>query len=382
MPSNTTKPINWTWPNAIYNPSCPVNLLPMDRFHYTPSDMPTGHRVDFLDSSITLATGEVLPMRRDPITKLYMLEILPTISRESSSSHSQLVPRTALTQTRRRMREISISDAAHSHFVRTHIRQLTKQRWMRRTLASKHISNESRSKGTVLGLNQLAPFGPEDQYPSGYYLGKMTARSAATSANIEPLGKGIEILSDIGGKMPVESIVDKYLYFVLFKCRTTKHRYIYFMKEKSELALRFQQFIAASGLVDKQIHKFQFRPRLLVTDDDRSYFMGEMEKLCAGIGVVNYRVGPHSHNRNPIENDMRRLGELATGLLHQAGLPYSFWPYSYSYACYILNRLFTRSHSITSDQYKSPLQRRYLVIPHVDDFVVFGCKTHPEQARS
>ena len=126
-----------------------------------------------------------------------------------------------------------------------------------RTLMSHDLSNKAKTHNTILGLDTIEPYTSDERtaHSDGYYLGKMTRRHAAASANREPMGAGVEIMSDIIGKMPVPSLKDAYEYAVVFKCRQTKFRDIYFLKTKDELLIRFKQFLADAALVDKQINK-------------------------------------------------------------------------------------------------------------------------------
>ena len=43
------KPIAWIFPNTIYNPRAPVNLLCVNKFHYGNKGGRSGHKIDLLE---------------------------------------------------------------------------------------------------------------------------------------------------------------------------------------------------------------------------------------------------------------------------------------------------------------------------------------------
>ena len=77
----------WIVPNSIYDPSCPVNLLCMDLFHYTPSNTKTGYTVDFtvdfINERIQLHTSHI-PMPRHPASRLYLVTVTPTSAKRAT----------------------------------------------------------------------------------------------------------------------------------------------------------------------------------------------------------------------------------------------------------------------------------------------------------
>ena len=58
----------WIAPNSMYMPSCPVNLLCADKIHRRADNSKTGHFINFCDEMMTLKSGSVIPVVRDPNT--------------------------------------------------------------------------------------------------------------------------------------------------------------------------------------------------------------------------------------------------------------------------------------------------------------------------
>ena len=65
----------WSFPNTIYNPKSPVDLLCMDLFHHKSgrTQHKTGHCVDFIDGKLHLQSGRSCDMPRNPTSRLFEL---------------------------------------------------------------------------------------------------------------------------------------------------------------------------------------------------------------------------------------------------------------------------------------------------------------------
>jgi hypothetical protein len=99
---------------------------------------------------------------------------------------------------------------------------------------------------------------------------------------------------------------------------------------------------------------------------------------CEWFDIFGFK-RPHQHlftmSYKPQQNGIaekrnRTLMEMTRSMMAYADLPIHFWRDSLSTSAYILNRIKTKSKSLTPYEYWTGLK------PHFDHFKVWECKAH------
>ena len=371
----------WSFPNSLYNPKSPVNLMCMDLFHYKGGDPynKTGNNVDFSNETVNLHSGRSCPLPRHPQSRLYHLDIAPRVFSDNSAAVL---------------------------FKNTQLRALN----TRTAIERLGFPNEERFNITLKnkmigGIDHLKPAPTRAAAKRGdaWYAGKLTQRHIASSSERVPTRPGSDIYSDVVGPFPVPTR-EGHIFFVLYKCSFTQHVAIYLMKSKDQLLDTWKQYIkdmrnfseAKSAMMtgaewdnlsqdekDKQrseivpgILHYPEDPQFLVSDDEQIYVKGGFQQFNLAHMVGQWTIAPYTHSACPAEPEVRRVVEAATSALHKSGLPPSFMLYACLHVVYGGNITYTSVHYTPEDQYKTPHERRLKCKPHIDEVPAFGCKAH------
>ena len=354
---------SWSCPDSILNPSSPVNLLCMDRFHHRyPSREPTGHEVRFLGNVIELKDGRCTPLPQHPTSNLYLLRLLPRVLEST---------------------EITV------FFKRTQLRELTSAAAIRRMCyPNEEHFNQTLKHNMLNGTSGLrpVPVGYLKGRDAAWFAGKMTQRSIPrSSGKRRPSRPGSDIYTDIVGPFPVATR-EGYLYFVLYKDAFTQHSAVYLMKSKDELLDTWKKYLQDMRMFSPPAASTTFTPtantpgilyypedpQFLIHDDDQLYVAGDFNVFNREHLVGQWTIAPYTHSANPAEPAIRRILEAATSVLHRSGFPPSFALYAVQHAVQGHNRCFTPIHYKDTDRLITPHQRRLHTKPHIDDLPPFG----------
>ncbi|KAG7589765.1 GAG-pre-integrase domain [Arabidopsis suecica] len=171
------------------------------------------------------------------------------------------------------------------------------------------------------------------------------------------------IFSDVWTS-PVLSI-DGYKYYVLFVDHFTRYSWLYPMKKKSQVAQIFPMFHA---LVE---NRFQTKITTLYSDNGGE-FIGLRHYLTSK-GISHHTTPPHTPEHNGIaERKHRHIVETGLTLLQHAGIPHTYWSYSFQDAVYLINRL---PRPILANS--SPFQLLFKTSPNYTKLRTFGCLCYP-----
>ena len=365
----------WIVHHSIYNASSPVNLLCTDRFHYDLSGHKTGHKVDFLEETLTLRDGMVIPVIRDPSSHLPLVSIHPFTTSDHNSACLPSVEHTVHTL----LHTLNHSSEYRAFFKHTELRPLTSfNAWRILGCPLEKYFNTTLQHDMLEGLKGVKALSTVDRgvRPSMWYAGKMTRRTVPHTSR-KPASvtytPGSHIVSDIGYVSVPDREGNKY--FVLFKDMCTQYRTVYKMKLKSDIIDIWRKFIAdhqfqhVSGTMSCSI-------KYLVTDADQSYVAGKVQEANTQHLIGKYTLSPYNHQANPSESEMRRVMEGAVSMLYDSGLPPSFLLDALHCHVQTVNRLYTPIHHRESDVYKTPYERKYGTKPSLNELARFGCKTY------
>ena len=145
-------PITWSVPDSVYNPTTPVNLLCMNRFHYTHTGTDTGHEWLPKRDKLLLKDGRELAVTHDRASALPLVHIAPHLpiipSLDFSGSHSHLLLEPDLNQ----------------HFTHTHLPTLTSSNVMC-VLNSpvERVFNSTVRHNLLEGIEQVQPIARIDK---------------------------------------------------------------------------------------------------------------------------------------------------------------------------------------------------------------------------
>uniref|UniRef100_H3H749 Integrase catalytic domain-containing protein n=1 Tax=Phytophthora ramorum TaxID=164328 RepID=H3H749_PHYRM len=156
-------------------------------------------------------------------------------------------------------------------------------------------------------------------------------------------------------------------YFVTFIDDKSHFCVVYLLRNKSEVAAKFAEFVA---FAETQTGK---RVQTLRSDNGGEYTSGAMAKFCADHGIVQKFTPPYTPQLNGVAERMNRmLVECARCMLEHAGLPKTYWGEAVMTATFLRNRCPTRA--ISHD--KSPHQVWTGKKPLLANLKVFGCHAY------
>ncbi|KAM3964295.1 uncharacterized protein ACR2FA_001787 [Aphomia sociella] len=153
---------------------------------------------------------------------------------------------------------------------------------------------------------------------------------------------GERIHSDVCGPFP--SSFSKLRYFVLFKDEYTRHRFVYFLRNKSEVHEKLEQFLAEAKVAGHIIKE-------LLSDNGGEFDNAKVRKILLDCGIKQRLTMPYTPEQNGCsERENRTIVECARAMMHaHEELPQKLWAVLVNTAVYILNRT-----GPTSVDYKSP----------------------------
>ena len=178
--------------------------------------------------------------------------------------------------------------------------------------------------------------------------------------------------SDIVGPMRTATS-RKFNYYVSFIDDFSRMVFIYLLKHKGEVLLKFIQF---QRLTTTQMER---SIKCLRTDNGGEYLSKEFNEYCASNGIQRQMSTPYTPQQNGVsERSNRTIMEMARSMLAHAQMPKLFWGEAVLTACYIRNRC--TSSSTKSN--KTPYELWYNKKPNTSHLRVFGCVGYAHKPNS
>lgn len=171
------------------------------------------------------------------------------------------------------------------------------------------------------------------------------------------------IFSDVWTS-PIHSI-DGFKYYVLFVDHFTRYTWMFPMKAKSQVAQIFPSF--------KMLVENRFKSKITTLySDNGGEFVG-LRSYLAQHGIAHHTSPPHTPEHNGVsERKHRHIVETGLTLLHHAGIPNTYWSYSFAAAVYLINRMTTPVLANSS-----PFQALFQSPPNYIKLRSFGCLCYP-----
>jgi hypothetical protein len=170
--------------------------------------------------------------------------------------------------------------------------------------------------------------------------------------------------TDVCGPMSRKSLsgCEYYLTFIDDYSRKT---WIYFLKAKSEVFARFQEF---GALVENQSRK---RIKVLRSDNGGEYSSRQFVDFCAQHGIRRQMTVPYNPQQNGVaERKNWAITGAARSMLHDQSLPLYLWAEACATAVYLQNR---SPHRILGKM--TPEEAFTERRPDVEHIRIFGCST-------
>lgn len=179
--------------------------------------------------------------------------------------------------------------------------------------------------------------------------------------------------ADVCGPIEIKS-AQGYRYFVLFKDDFSRYRYVYFMKEKSEVATKLEQML-------NEIKTIGHTVKELLSDNGLEFNNEAVKQILSKHGIRQRLVTPYTPQQNgSAERENRTIVEAARTMLHaHEGLPKVLWAEMVNTATYILNRTGT-----SAVDEKSPHEVWFGKKPAIKHLRVIGTTCYvlvPDQKR-
>ena len=174
------------------------------------------------------------------------------------------------------------------------------------------------------------------------------------------------VYSDVWGPAPITSL-NGFRYYVSFIDAYSRFTWFFPLKNKSQVLSSFIHFKnTMENLLGSTIKIFR-------TDCGGEYSKNAFQSLCSSHGILHQFTCPHMSQQNGIaECKHRHIVDVALCLISHSSLPFTYWPYAFSTAVYLINRL----PSIIRN-YVSPWEILFGHSPEYKLFKVFGCACYP-----
>lgn len=145
------------------------------------------------------------------------------------------------------------------------------------------------------------------------------------------------IHADVCGPMQTDSIGGS-RYFLLLKDDFSHYRFIYFLKQKSEVAAKVKSTVMQ--MQQENGHKV----RSFRSDNGTEFVNAELKKFFSEMGIEHQRTVPYTPEQNGcVERDNRTIVESARTMIHSKQMDYKFWAEDVNLAVHVLNRIGTSS---------------------------------------
>jgi transposase InsO family protein len=235
--------------------------------------------------------------------------------------------------------------------------------WHQRLGHANHQTlSSAATQGVIPGIN-FAPMGHQ-QFCEPCALAKSHRAPQPRHHVPRPEQVGQLIYSDVFGPVNPESMSGK-SYAVVFVDATSRMRFVYFMKRKSEVPTILKQFLI-------EIAALQIHPTRLHSDNGGEYRSKEIADVCTEWKIHQTFTAPHSPAQNGVaERSWRTLLEKTRCLLFQAAMGNEFWTAAMQAATYATNRI--PSQSIHD---KTPFELWVGKPPTLPHMKTFGCDAY------
>ncbi|OWY93344.1 Integrase, catalytic core protein, partial [Phytophthora megakarya] len=116
--------------------------------------------------------------------------------------------------------------------------------------------------------------------------------------------------------------------------------------------------------------------RQVLTDKGQEFCNGTIERWYRKKGIVHTKVGPNASQLNLVERTHQTIVGMIKTMMHQAGLPKSFWIYALENAVYVKNRVFCKGAG------RTPYELMFDSKPDIHHIRAFGSLAYCHTPKS
>lgn len=168
------------------------------------------------------------------------------------------------------------------------------------------------------------------------------------------------IHADVCGPMEEDSLGGS-RYFLLLKDDYSHFRFVYFMRQKSEVASNVKRFVR---LTQKDGHNICF----FRSDNGIEFINDEMKTFFDEMGIHHQRTVPYTSEQNGcVEREMRTVVESARTMIYSKQMSKKFWAEAVNTAIHVLNR--TGTSNVVE---KTPYELWYNRQAKINHLRIFG----------
>lgn len=204
--------------------------------------------------------------------------------------------------------------------------------------------------------------------------GKIHRKSFKSNLKSRSEKPGEMIHTDLCGKMPITSLGGAN-YFLTFKDDCTSYRFVYFIKNKSDVFPVFAEF---QKLIERQTGN---KIKIIRSDNGKEYINHQLSEHFKDNGIVHETTSPYTPEQNGrAERENRSIVESARAMLLNTNLPQELWAEAVNTAVYLLNR-----RPCKSNDNKTPYELWFNKAPALQHLKIFGSLAFvhiPKQFRS
>jgi transposase InsO family protein len=213
----------------------------------------------------------------------------------------------------------------------------------------------------AVGYNGSPSPEDRDHFCEGCILGKQHRLSFLKDERKRQENPGDLIHGDLCGPMSTISVGGS-SYFLLLKDDCTNYMFVYFIRKKSQVMEKMQQFLLDWRVLSRR--KIQ-----RIRTDNGGEFMGKQFKSWLLNKSIRHETSvPYVPQQNGfIERSNRTVVEATRSMLHSSGVPLSLWAEATQTAVHVLNLIPSKSLG-----YKSPTEQLTGIQGTIDHLRVFG----------
>ncbi|BES91891.1 Hydra magnipapillata [Nesidiocoris tenuis] len=181
------------------------------------------------------------------------------------------------------------------------------------------------------------------------------------------------IHTDVCG--PFEKSVSGFKYYVMFKDDFSRYKFVYFLKNKSDVKFRLSQFLA-------EVKNSGYKIQVILSDNGGEFDCHDVRKILAKEGVKQRLTMPYTPQQaGCVEREHRTVVEMARTLMHcyEGIIPQKLWAEMINTSTYILN-----ISGKSSIEHKSPYEVWFSKKPNLKHLRIIGCPCYvhtPKQLR-
>lgn len=187
-------------------------------------------------------------------------------------------------------------------------------------------------------------------------------RESFTSRKVVSKHCGDIVHADLCGPIEVPSIGGS-RYFLLLKDDYSHFRFVYFLKQKTEVYEKVKAFLQLSK------NAYGYNIKVFRSDNGTEFVNNRMKALFESEGIRHQRTVPYTPEQNgSAEREMRTIMEAARTMLYSKNMELKFWAEAVNAAAFVINRTGT-----STIEGKSPYELWCEQKPHIKEFQPFGC---------